>query len=1276
MVQAYDPASKLRLAISIKAPKMAEEEKLLKQLQDKTSPSYHKWLTPEQWNARFAPSESDEQAVVDWATSQGLTVTARYPNRLMVNVEGTVDTIQKAFNVKINRYEVNGTTEFSNDRDPLIPSNLTDIVQFVDGLNSIVRMHPANSAMKGLRGPDYSPGPVHQMGSSSQGSATAPAPKELTESGQLNGGGQITNGFYDPSDIYTKQAYNYNALQALGHCCNPFHTSGHDGGGPVQTSIGLATDGDFSDSDWTGFHNQYPYLAWFYYHVAVNGTPGCCSDESTLDLEWSIATSNSFGAGSDTAQVYNYEAAQGFGDFGTVYQQMLNDNLVRVVNISYGLSETVFIDDAPSLLTSWHGIFNQMIGQGWTIMAASGDGGSDAGCTGSLAVLYPESDPDVTSVGGTRLELNSDGSFNNEVAWTGGTSPGSCSKNGGGGGGGCSAVWAAPGYQTAGGNPYCGTGSRSVPDVSLNASQFSGQNYFFGGSLSGVAGTSIASPMMSGFIAQEDAYSLSMGNACASGSANCAPIGQVDWDIYAEGGYNESAPHYPFYDITSGCTTNDTISGLWCATPGYDLATGWGSFNALQLAWAINWEDNLSYAAPSVNFSGPATGVWYNTDHAVSWTINPNGNVTGIAGFTQGWDSIPSDPFFDGARNDSNSFFSGPQFPNSTSGCLSLNGGFGCAGGVSQGCHTAHVRAWSNQGSTSGDTTYGTVCFDNVAPVSNATLSGTLHGSIYDSAVQVSITSSDATSGVAHTYYSVDGGAYTTYSAPFSFSATNRGPHTVLYYSTDNAGNLSAVKSASFTISTLTTTTLTSSVSTSVYNQPVTFTAKVVANPSGTPTGTVTFLHGATVLGTGSISAGVATLTITNLGVGTSHVDATYVGNSNYVTSTSSAVAQVVNQASTTTALTSSVNPSKFNEPVTFTATVTPSHGGNATGTVTFLHGATVLGTGALAGNVAKLTVTNLGIGTSHVDATYAGNGNYLASTSSAVAQVVNQASTSTTVASSINPSELGQSVTFTATVTPAFGGTATGTVTFLHGSTVLGTGTLAGNVAKLAVANLGIGTSHIDATYGGNGEYLTSTSSALAQVVDKASTTTTIASSLNPSKLGESVTFTATVTPSHGGTATGTVTFLHGSTVLGTGTLAGNVAKLTVTNLGLGTDHVNATYGGNGEYLTSTSSALAQVVDAASTSTTLASSSNPSTHGKSVTFTATVKAGSGPTPTGVVTFKDGSTTLGTEAVNGSGVATFSTTALAVGTHSITGVYGGSGTDTTSTSSALSQKVE
>ena len=204
-----------------------------------------------------------------------------------------------------------------------------------------------------------------------------------------------------------------------------------------------------------------------------------------------------------------------------------------------------------------------------------------------------------------------------------------------------------------------------------------------------------------------------------------------------------------------------------------------------------------------------------------------------------------------------------------------------------------------------------------------------------------------------------------------------------------------------------------------------------------------------------------------------------------------------------------------------------------------FLHGTTVLGTGTLTGNVAKLTLTNpLGVGTNHITATYLGNENYLTSTSSVLAQVINQASTATTLTSSLNPSNYGESVTFTATVAPAYGGTATGTVTFYHLGTVLGTGTLSGNVATLTLTSLGVGLSHITATYEGNSNYLSSTSSAVAQVVNEASTSTTITSSSNPSTHGSSVTFTAHVHPLSGPIPTGTITFKDGSTTLGTGTL------------------------------------------------------------------------------------------------------------------------------------------
>ena len=189
-----------------------------------------------------------------------------------------------------------------------------------------------------------------------------------------------------------------------------------------------------------------------------------------------------------------------------------------------------------------------------------------------------------------------------------------------------------------------------------------------------------------------------------------------------------------------------------------------------------------------------------NSDQVVSWSVNANSNPTGIAGFTQGWDSIPSDPSLDTDRNDSNSFFSGPQYANATNGCLDFTGA-SCGGSVSQGCHTVHVRAWSNQGSTSGDVTYGPICYDAVPPVTTDTLSGTLiSGTTYRSAVTFTLNASDPApgSGVAKTYYEVNGDGWKTYSGPFTVKYT--GNYAVQYYSVDNAGNIGTTHSASFVI--------------------------------------------------------------------------------------------------------------------------------------------------------------------------------------------------------------------------------------------------------------------------------------------------------------------------------------------------------------------------------------------------------------------------------------------------------------------------------------------
>ena len=152
-------------------------------------------------------------------------------------------------------------------------------------------------------------------------------------------------------------------------------------------------------------------------------------------------------------------------------------------------------------------------------------------------------------------------------------------------------------------------------------------------------------------------------------------------------------------------------------------------------------------------------------------------------------------------------------------------------------------------------------------------------------------------------------------------------------------------------------------------------------------------------------------------------------------------------------------------------------------------------------------------------------------------------------------------------------------------------------------------------------------------------------------------------------------MTFKSGTTTLGTATLASGSATLSTSALAVGKASTTGVYSGNVDFLASTSAALSQTVNKASTTTALASSKNPSKHGTAVTFTATVTPAFGGSATGRVTFKDGAATLGTGSIGTTNKATFTTSTLAKGTHSITAVYPGDADTNTSTSAVLKQVV-
>ena len=532
--------------------------------------------------------------------------------------------------------------------------------------------------------------------------------------------------------------------------------------------------------------------------------------------------------------------------------------------------------------------------------------------------------------------------------------------------------------------------------------------------------------------------------------------------------------------------------------------------------------------------------------------------------------------------------------------------------------------------------------------------------------------------------------------AAFTTTMLATGPHAIsAAYSGDENFSASAANTNVMVTQTATAVSLTSSAGTSNLGQMVTFTAAISPDTVGTfvASGTVTFLDGNTTLGTVSLNSGTATLLTAALGAGNHQITAVYSGDANFAAGTAS-IPQVVNQAATTAVLISSAPASNPNQPVTFTAYISPSTAGSftASGTVAFVDDSGVLATVPLTSGTAMFTTSTLPPGSHMVDAQYSGDSNFMPSIAS-VGQTVNLAPrvvTTTQVVPSINPSSLNQMVTFTATVNPPSSGPSslTGTVTFSDGNTSLGTVALNGNVATLSVSSLTPGSHLIIAEYNGDANFNASTGT-LMQTVSTVGTTVTMSSSTPTLDYGQAISFTASVTPtvSDAGTPTGTVMFLDGNTALGMSSLqvvnGQYQATFTpATSLSVGTHSITAVYEGDSTFGGATSSVLNQTVSKAGTATTLTSTLNPSVFGQSVTFTAVVSitAPGAGTPTGSVTFKDGATLLGSGAVplalvNGQYQASLTPTLLAGGTHSITASYSGDNSFSSSTSAALTQNV-
>lgn len=368
----------------------------------------------------------------------------------------------------------------------------------------------------------------------------------------------------------------------------------------------------------------------------------------------------------------------------------------------------------------------------------------------------------------------------------------------------------------------------------------------------------------------------------------------------------------------------------------------------------------------------------------------------------------------------------------------------------------------------------------------------------------------------------------------------------------------------------------------------------------------------------------------------------------------------------------SSPDPSTYYQPVLITAFVFSLQpgGGIPTGTVdftdTFNNTVTPLCTGVTLNSqgFAFCTTPILVVGAhDQILATYNGDSNFAGSSGTDDSQVVNQATTVTTVSSAPNPSQFNEPVAITAVVTGQFGGIPTGTVSFTDNGTLLCSGISLDNTgtAICRTQSLAVGShSLIVASYSGDANFLASSATDPPQVVIKAGTSTQVTSTPNPSQFNQSVTITAVVAGNFGGgPPTGSVSFTSDNNPICSAVQLGNggVATCLASNLPAGSHNVQACYSGDSNFQPGCGQET-QVVKQAASAVTVTSAPNPSQFGQPAVVTAAVSGvPGGGLPTGTVTFTDTFNGIQTTLCSGVqlnelGAARCSTSTLACGTHS------------------------
>ena len=587
---------------------------LLDQQQDKSSPQYHKWLTPGEFGKQFGPADADIQMVTSWLQSHGLQINQVSKGRTVIEFSGTAAMVQDAFHTQIHRYAVQSESHWANASDPQIPDALTPVVAGVWSMHNFLKKPMLRISAE--RFPlTYPPGATHPLATNSSGVH-----------------------FLSPGDF------------ALIYGINPVYQAGINGNGVNISVIGRS---NFNISDVSTFHGIFS-LPFVGVNTILNGPdPGDLGRdeeaEAVLDVTWS-------GAVAPNAQVAFILSASTNTTDGVDLSELyaIDNNQGDILTESFSSCEAHASSAEVAAVSS---LAEQAAAQGMTYFVSSGDTGS-AGCdnlsettaTGPVSVNVLASTPFNVAVGGTifneGIRPSSYWSANTntfitalkyipENVWNESCASSRCGKNANiaAGVGGPSSVVSKPTWQSGQNLHIPADGFRDVPDVSLSAALHDpyllclagscGQNF-----LVGIAGTSASAPSFAGIMAlveQKVGGRVGLANYVLYHLANAETLSQCN----ASSTSGSPASTCVFNDVTVGNNAVPGESSYGGASPqftaavGYDLATGLGSVqvNNLVNSWA-----SVTFATSSttLTLTPTPTTVLHGTAVQANVTVSPS----------------------------------------------------------------------------------------------------------------------------------------------------------------------------------------------------------------------------------------------------------------------------------------------------------------------------------------------------------------------------------------------------------------------------------------------------------------------------------------------------------------------------------------------------------------------------------------------------------------------------------------------------------------------------